>query len=702
MVTALHDAVGATVRPEDDGPRPQPEPPLSWAPPEAARALAVGFAEALARRPDIADAVAEAIRLEIDTGLLAAGCVYEVHREGHLVPRVRAGFACAERTLRDLCGQAWLLGDTLDSGLVVHVPSAGVPPPVAVDLLRYAGATSALVVPLIALGERVGVLVLASRDVDLAAEALVSSARLVGAQLARALADERVLQQSRTAEQRHRSAFEHARDALVLLDRDSRIIEVNRQAEHLFAASAAELLGHHLAEHVPAEDLLTANALHAQLLAQGHLDVHRLRLRRRDGHVVDVDATAARVPSNGRFVAVLVLRDMTNRRRARAGLASGEERFRALVESTGDTYFTLDNGLRVTAVFGRSPGDAGLDAQESVGKSLGDALARAGAEHLAAARQALLGGPATFEWRASAAADARTLQTTISPVTAYDGDVRSLVGVTRDVTARRQLETRLLVADHLATIGLFVQDLAHELSTPITDVLANLSHLNEILADVQTLALSRAGERAEGLVELIHAELPLRDAFLAGDQLRRIVKALHSLTREERLGPVAVAPLLDAAARMAAPVLKARARLVCQYEDGLCTLGNEALLIQVFLNLIVNAAQACPERGAAGHEVRLTTWRDERGRVVAEVRDDGAGIAPEHRGRIFEPYFTTKPLGVGTGLGLSIAQRLVAALGGDVEVDSQPGVGTAIRVVLTPAAPPAAPPVDRWGDVPQA
>jgi PAS domain S-box-containing protein len=697
MVTVLKDVAGSKVRPGKGSLEVKDQPPESWQPQEAAQALVSNFAEALARKAEVADGVKEALRFSIETRLLSAGCVYEVPGQGDPVLRVQAGFSCG---LVDLCGQAWLLGDALDAGLPVRVPSARVPLAAAVDLLRHAGATAALVVPLIALGERVGAMVLAARDVDLLDDALVASSRVVGAQVARALTDARVLRETRLSEQRHRTAFERAQDALLLLDRDGLIIEANGQAERLLDRGVAELLGRSPADFTPPEDVLILNALQTQLLTQGYLDVHRMRVRRRDGRVLDMDATAARVPCNGGFVQILVLRDMTNRRRAREGLIPEEERLRGLIDSTGDTIFTLDRCLRVTAVQGRRPQDAGLDPKKSVGESLGDALAHAPAAHLAAARQALLGAVTTFEWTAHADDGPRYLETTFSPVTGSDGDVTSVVGISRDVTERRQLQTRLLVADHMASLGLVATGLAHELSAPVADMLANLSHLNEIVADVQSHAL--AGEQAVDLAELVHTELPLRDAFLAADRLRHIIQDLRSLTRQERLGPVEIEQVLVAAARMAASVLKPRARVVCHFQDGLFTLGNEALLIQAFLSLIVNAAQACPERGESRYEVRLTTWRDGRGRVVAEVRDTGCGIAPEHLDRIFEPFFTTRAPGVGTGLGLSIAQRILTALGGEIEVESVVGTGTAVRVVLTPAAAPEVPLSGPSGDVPRA
>jgi len=87
--------------------------------------------------------------------------------------------------------------------------------------------------------------------------------------------------------------------------------------------------------------------------------------------------------------------------------------------------------------------------------------------------------------------------------------------------------------------------------------------------------------------------------------------------------------------------------------------------------------------------VRVATSTDARGRAVFEIRDTGAGIAPEIADRIFDPFFTTKPHGVGTGLGLSICRGIVLSLGGEIAVESQPGRGTTVRVAL-PAAPPDA------------
>src|SRR5207247_363638 len=108
---------------------------------------------------------------------------------------------------------------------------------------------------------------------------------------------------------------------------------------------------------------------------------------------------------------------------------------------------------------------------------------------------------------------------------------------------------------------------------------------------------------------------------------------------------------------------------------------------QVFLNLLVNAVQAC----ASGGSVAVRS-REEPGRgVVFEVQDDGCGIKPEHLPRLFEPFFTTKPVGQGTGLGLAVSFGIVRDHGGSIEVDSAVGRGSTFRVRL-PLRPPRSPP----------
>jgi CheY-like chemotaxis protein/anti-sigma regulatory factor (Ser/Thr protein kinase) len=147
------------------------------------------------------------------------------------------------------------------------------------------------------------------------------------------------------------------------------------------------------------------------------------------------------------------------------------------------------------------------------------------------------------------------------------------------------------------------------------------------------------------------------------------------------VGPVDLKRVLDATVRLARHDVSARATLVQEYVGVPPVMGSEVGLGQVFLNLVMNAAQAIPAGDPKAHRICIR-GREELGRVLVEVSDTGAGIAPEIMRRIFDPFFTTKPAGLGTGLGLSITHDIVGAHGGSIHVESEVGRGTTFTVSL--------------------
>jgi CheY-like chemotaxis protein len=179
----------------------------------------------------------------------------------------------------------------------------------------------------------------------------------------------------------------------------------------------------------------------------------------------------------------------------------------------------------------------------------------------------------------------------------------------------------------------------------------------------------------------------LQDAATAADRVRALVRDLRIFSRhqEKQNGPVALHPLLESSVRMAWNEIRHRARLVTELGDVPLVEASEPRLGQVFLNLIVNAAQAMPEGHTEENVLRIATRTDAQGRAVVEVTDTGSGMSPETLRSLFRPFFTTKPVGVGTGLGLAICRRIITDLHGEISVESELGKGTTFRVTL-PAA----------------
>jgi CheY-like chemotaxis protein/two-component sensor histidine kinase len=159
--------------------------------------------------------------------------------------------------------------------------------------------------------------------------------------------------------------------------------------------------------------------------------------------------------------------------------------------------------------------------------------------------------------------------------------------------------------------------------------------------------------------------------------------------------------VLELAIGLTANEIRHRARLVKHYGAPPVVDGNEARLGHVFVNLLVNAAEAIPDGHADRNEITITTRIDDAGWAVIEISDTGAGIAPGTQSRIFDPFFTTKPVGKGTGLGLSICHGIVRSLGGELEVRSELGKGSEFRVALPPATSRAPLPVPPREPAPQ-
>jgi PAS domain S-box-containing protein len=274
--------------------------------------------------------------------------------------------------------------------------------------------------------------------------------------------------------------------------------------------------------------------------------------------------------------------------------------------------------------------------------------------------------------------------------TTLDGE-RCLLVVIRDLTEFKEAQARLMHADRMTSVGMLAAGIAHEINNPLTYVIANLGFLlaewPRIIRDVRRLGRDAPGDGQDppqaGLLVTLEQQLALVEEAQSGaERVRTIVRDLKSFARpEEREIAADVGEVLASAINMAWNEIKHRAQLVKDLRPVPRVHANETRLAQVFLNLLINAAHAIPEGDVARNTISVSTGTLRDGRVRIEVRDTGVGILPEHRAHIFDPFFTTKT-GTGTGLGLFLCHGIVTKLGGQIEVDSQPGQGATFRVIL--------------------
>ncbi|MFH1808080.1 MAG: ATP-binding protein [Pseudomonadota bacterium] len=281
------------------------------------------------------------------------------------------------------------------------------------------------------------------------------------------------------------------------------------------------------------------------------------------------------------------------------------------------------------------------------------------------------------------------------------GTFAGFLCVGEDVTESTHIRAQLAQNDRLATVGMLAAGVAHEINNPLTSILFNLIMVNEdlprLLEMVEVLRrqllemagaevveeLLRPYQRTIGVDPVLEIKASLDDATLGAERVRDIVRDLKVFSRveEDKLALVDIRGPIETAISMGYHEIKYRAKLVKDLPLVPLVLANDGRLAQVFLNLLVNAAQAIQEGDAQNQQIVIRT-RARDGLVEVSVTDTGKGIAPEHLGKVFDPFFTTKPSGIGSGLGLSICRSIVEGLGGEISVRSEAGQGTSFVIRL--------------------
>ncbi len=250
----------------------------------------------------------------------------------------------------------------------------------------------------------------------------------------------------------------------------------------------------------------------------------------------------------------------------------------------------------------------------------------------------------------------------------------------------REFQAQLLQSVRLATIGQVSAGIAHELMNPVSYMSQNIGTLRaelKVLSDYLAVALK---SRPDTAVEQTLADLPslLDDVELGAKHIRQVALGIRQQARGDDAEKTCdLSEAVAFAVRLSRAEVRDLARVVT---DGppVRVSGGSVRLCQVLLNLIVNAAQAMDGLGRQGLvEVR---WQPHGDQVVLTVKDNGCGIPAELLEKVFQPLFTTKPVGVGTGLGLGISRDFVREAGGELRLSSVPNEGTTVEITL-PRAP---------------
>jgi two-component system, NtrC family, sensor kinase len=375
-------------------------------------------------------------------------------------------------------------------------------------------------------------------------------------------------------------------------------------------------------------------------------------------------------------------RDVTVARQLELALQDAENLLRMFAAHTDGIVLELDAEIRVVGIWAHDStffqeADVGLQGRRAR-SALGP---HAGPEFEAHVRRVLeTGEPQSFEYALDLRGEHRVFAADAKLLTERPGESARVTVLIRDVTQHARMQTQLLQAERLASVGLLAAGVAHEINNPLAYVLLNLERLQ---AGLRALDAQRKPAETTSLLDSVEMSLEgCRCVQEIVDKLRRFSRTDRSEPRER----IDLSRVLSFALQMAAPTVEPRATIVRELGETPCVLATEGELSQVFLNLIVNAAQAIPEGAPRQHQIRIITATDVRGWAVVEIHDTGPGIPRAILPRVFDPFFTTKALTGGSGLGLAICHGITTSLGGEITVSSQEGSGSVFRVALPPAS----------------
>jgi PAS domain S-box-containing protein len=495
---------------------------------------------------------------------------------------------------------------------------------------------------------------------------------------------------------------------LLCLEADGRIVHANGKLGELLGVQPRELIGTRAFEFHA--DPLVREAVQRELASEGRVREREVRLKARGGECVWAvfslerlrlpGAGRGREPGAGSGLLIGALHDITRWRDASERLSQSEARFRGFVESSNELVFALDTRGVLTYLSSNAGRLLGGSCQ-LVGKGL-EALVhgcdiprlweqaervRQTGEGSAGTELRLLGegGPRWFCSRFAAIRDAAGAVVGFTG-TAHDisSEKAALEQLERAHQSLRDAQLQLVRCEKMASLGLLMAGIAHEIRTPLGAVQSTQRTISQ--------ALDKLGER-------LHEAFP---EALEDSKLGRLLKVLTDSTRvvgdgstrmtdivqrlrkfscadEAKLCSVDVNAIADDTLALIHHELKHYVAIQRCYGEGVTLMGYPARLNQVLVNLLVNAAQAVRARGNG--KITLET-RAVGDHIEISVSDDGVGIPPENLGQIFSCGFTTRHREGGSGLGLAISKEIVDAHHGSLEVKSQLGAGTTFTVRL--------------------
>ncbi len=346
-------------------------------------------------------------------------------------------------------------------------------------------------------------------------------------------------------------------------------------------------------------------------------------------------------------------------------IIKNQKQWMSIIDAITDYIYVLDNAQRLVKVNNSFAMAIGLHPRDIVGKQLQEVF------HQDIPNEAVLdevrrdGMPRTYEKKINDDIH----QVSIFPL--QENGQFFTIHVLKNVTEVRRLKDQLYHADKLASIGLLVSGVAHEINNPLTGTIAYTELLAMKVTDEETRAeLKKILDSAERCKKIV-------DNLMTFSRQRTPSKSLESVN-----------DVIDRAIALRIYWLKANSiEIVRDYDPATTVFVDAQQIQQVVLNLLLNAEQAIRDAGQTHGKIVFRSRADkQRRRVIVTVSDNGPGISPQIAAKIFDPFYSTKPVGEGTGLGLSISHGIITEHGGTIRFEKNEDGGSVFTFELPTGA----------------
>jgi PAS domain S-box-containing protein len=471
----------------------------------------------------------------------------------------------------------------------------------------------------------------------------------------------------RHSEERYRRLVEVSPDA-IFVNRGDRIVFINDQGVKLFGANNPDdIVGKSPLELIHPGDHAAVRA-RLQQLVEGRETVPLVeeKIVRLDGRVVDVETSAARFIDHEGMGIQVVLRDISDRKRADQALQKERDFIDAVLETAGALVVVLDRDGRILRFNRACEQTTGYSSEEVLGRHVWDLFVIPDeVDAVKAMFERLRGGEPRYDyenyWKGKDGL-LRRISWTNTVLTDPNGKVDYIVAAGLDITDFKHMQEQLRKTERIAELGTLASGMAHEIGTPMNVILGRAEYLFQRVTDEGTkkglativTQVERITKVMNQLLAFARRKTPERRAVDLGQTIDDSLEMFHERMTRSRI--------------TVEKVIEANMPSVHADRDQ---------LMQVLINLVMNSIHAMPEGG----RLRLSLDREDS-HVRLGVSDTGQGMSEEICSKVFDPFFTTKDFGKGTGLGLTVVKGIIEEHSGTIVVESAVDKGTTFWIRL--------------------